>query len=675
MKPITRRHNRPGQLLRESTSLQQASEVLAQAAADAYEDADARTQIWVVDSAGPHPAVSQEPALADPQFISRALEEAIGGKAVEAADLQILPIPEPAQGVWMVVSLSQTLSSAQLRKAKRRLTSILRKGAFVLAGLLKIEISETRIRQITRAAQAALKVSHGHDEQEIVQLMASRAVADLGHEAAVVGLLAGRGRQMRLPCAAGGVRLPADAKVLLNGQCPFSAIAASREAAEATADFLADILPGQNPPFRQGLVVPLISREELLGVLMLLATSARPSLKSVCSLEALRLFATQSALALQNARRHAEVERLAETDALTGVRNRYHFERALRREIARVRRHRHPISLLMVDVCDFKRVNDTYGHLAGDAILRTVARLLEMTVRESDIVARFGGDEFVVLMPDTSESKARLVQARITHAAESHNASAAPRQRFVLSMGLKSALDFSPQALIDEADRAMYQDKDLRVRRRMIEALLSNNMRDVEELDKTLAAVLGMLQQKEPFYFGHAVRVMQSAVRIARQMDLGDEFVESLSLAALLHDVGKVAMQANILNKPGPLTPEEFEVIKTHPALGAELAAANDRLIELRQTIRSHHERWDGRTYGDFPGYPDGLCGEQIPLAARIIRVADSFDSMVSDRPYRKGLAAEIALEAIKQERGQALDPQVVDVFLMQQAAEREDPS
>ncbi|MCX7016193.1 MAG: diguanylate cyclase, partial [Candidatus Sumerlaeota bacterium] len=427
----------------------------------------------------------------------------------------------------------------------------------------------------------------------------------------------------------------------------------------------ADRPPNLPPPGeagRQTAFLPLELRGELLGLAIAETAGAPAPASSVSTLTVLAQFAAQ---AIHNARVCAEIEHRAETDSLTGIYNRYFFERALQMEIALAKRYRHPLSLLMADICNLKRINDACGHLVGDEILKTVGSLLASNVRTPDIVARFGGDEFVVLMPNTSLDQARLALERIERSIQAHNDTVADgRLRFQISMGLKSAADVSVERILFEADEAMYEQKKGEIQRRLLESLVAGDEFRLEPADKTVASVLKAFHAKEPFYCGHARRVMDLAVRLAKQLRLSETDTETIALAALLHDIGKVAIHPDILTKPGPLTVQEFELVKTHPVLADDLLSGIERLDGVKACIHAHHERFDGRTRGPFPGYPEGWARERIPLGARILKLADAFDAMTSRRPYREPISVEAAFERLVAERGRSFDPTLVDAFL-----------
>ncbi|MBN1901005.1 diguanylate cyclase [Candidatus Sumerlaeota bacterium] len=382
-------------------------------------------------------------------------------------------------------------------------------------------------------------------------------------------------------------------------------------------------------------------------------------------LQVLEEFARHAGIAIANARLYEHVEHISQVDGLTGVYNRQYFDGVMQREIPRVKRYNHPLSLLMIDICDFKDFNDKYGHVVGDEILRKVARLLMENVRETDIVARYGGDEFVVLMPDTSETQAKMVQERIERAVFLHNSrETESHKQFRLSPGLKSASSHNVDSILVEADRAMYKGKASHIKESLLHALISSDAQEVERWDKFIANILRILGEKEPHFNSHSRRVMNYAVKICQILGLDPHFLETMSLAALIHDIGKISISAEILRSTSHLTNREYEIVKTHPAMGVDLLKGTDHLKEVREIIYCHHERWDGRAEGVFPGYPQGLSGDQIPLGSRILKVADSYDAMTSLRPYSTPMPPNEAIAEVLSEQGKSFDPQIVRVFV-----------
>ncbi len=414
----------------------------------------------------------------------------------------------------------------------------------------------------------------------------------------------------------------------------------------------------------QVVYLPLKSKGEAVGVLVADHKTNRGQV-TPHRLKTLEIFAAQASLAIENARLYQEIEQLAETDGLTEVFNRYYFDKALKREVPRVKRYHEPLSLLMIDIRDFKRINDLYGHPAGDEILKDVARLLMEIVRDTDIVARYGGDEFVVLMPNTSEEQARLVQERIEKAIVLRNQfQPEVSRKFTLTIGLKVAHAFNVDSILVDADKAMYVGKEDKEQQDLLAVLTQSDLEALEQWDHFLASVLKVLYDKEPYFYDHSRRVMNYVVKICQLLGLERSFMQTVAVAALLHDIGKISINTRLLNKPAPLTDDEYRIIKTHPVVGSDLLRNLDYLGDIREVVLHHHERFDGKTSGVYPGYPRGLQGKGIPIGARILKVADAYDAMTSLRPYRVPINSTEAIRVLKDDRGHAFDPEIADVFV-----------
>lgn len=381
------------------------------------------------------------------------------------------------------------------------------------------------------------------------------------------------------------------------------------------------------------------------------------------------IFARMAAAALEGLSLRLRAEQRAETDALTGLYNRHFLNKILEIEIPRVKRYNHSISLLMLDLCDFKYFNDAYGHQFGDYILRETANLLQANVRRPDIVVRYGGDEFVVLMVNTTHEQALLVKNRIERAFIERNRMQTDERAVIkISIGLRSADARTIESLLHEADMEMYAHKAHQTRMLLIEALLSGNIEKIEAADRIVGSLCNILYKKAPYYPEHSRRVTHLSLILARRLGLSDGEAETLALGALLHDVGKVSIPTEILQKTEPLTASEMAAMRHHPALGEEFFQGLDHLEPVRPIIRSHHERFDGLVSGDFPGYPDGLCGERIPLPARMLKLAESAECMLYGVPYQPGRAPEEVLRLLREESGKSFDPRLVAALLADKA-------
>jgi diguanylate cyclase (GGDEF)-like protein/putative nucleotidyltransferase with HDIG domain len=377
---------------------------------------------------------------------------------------------------------------------------------------------------------------------------------------------------------------------------------------------------------------------------------------------------------------------------------------SLDREWRRSTRAGYMFSVIMIDLDGFKQVNDRRGHLEGDKVLTAVANLLNDRVRQSNVVARYGGDEFAIMMPEARTDQAEILAERLRATIESDGYLAA--HGVTASFGIATFPLHGPtqEEILRVADSGMYLAKHQegnRVRvaslgvesaqadweRQLLEAYLGVTMKrmfstgpeafdhylerfqqdvmvrgegDAPSLMDTVTALAFAIDAKDHYTQGHSQVVSRLASQIARQMGLSDPLIEEVRLGGILHDIGKIGVPEAVLNKPTLLTPEEFEVMKSHTLLGAKiLEPLKVRAIEpIRGMVRHHHEMVNGA------GYPDHLKGEKIPLGARIITVADCFDTIVSDRAYKRGRSVEEAMEELRHCSGTQFDPDIVEAFI-----------
>jgi diguanylate cyclase (GGDEF)-like protein/putative nucleotidyltransferase with HDIG domain len=367
----------------------------------------------------------------------------------------------------------------------------------------------------------------------------------------------------------------------------------------------------------------------------------------------------RSSRRLQRARA-AEYESLAQmanTDPLTGLRNHRAFHDDLARELGRASRGPTPLSLVMLDLDNLKTVNDSLGHQAGDERLQALATALRDTHRAGDSAFRIGGDEFAVVLSSTRSWGALEFVQRL--AAELD----AGARGATVTAGIAEAVDARDKdELIREADLALITAK----RTNQQTAIYSDDMcaeidvaaADDEHHTQTLANALALaVDAKDSYTRSHCQTVSQLCVVIARELGIAGEQLARLRLAGLLHDVGKIGVPDSILQKPAGLTDDEYEQMKSHSVLGAEIVEAADMQLEARW-IRHHHERIDGT------GYPDGLAGDDIPLESRMILVADAFEAMTSDRPYRLAPGQSYAIDELRRHAGTQFDATIVDALI-----------
>jgi diguanylate cyclase (GGDEF)-like protein/putative nucleotidyltransferase with HDIG domain len=373
----------------------------------------------------------------------------------------------------------------------------------------------------------------------------------------------------------------------------------------------------------------------------------------------LRLLVDQMAVAVQNARDYRDKLEQAIRDPLTGLYNRRFFFEALDKEVGRHERYGSSASLVIFDVDDFKQINDRHGHAAGDEVLRKIARIGQGLLRPADSFARIGGEEFALLLPETLQLDALLVAERLRTAVG--RSTMLPDRRVTLSGGVSSCPQdaVSREDLEKKADAALYwakrNGKDLCA---VASEVVSQDegSSDGDGMLAHLYAMVAAIDARELATRDHSENVAAYAVAIGQSLGMDRERIMALRRAALLHDIGKITVAASILSKPGRLDPHEWTQIHRHPSVGATMLA-HARLPEESRWVRHHHERIDGN------GYPDQLVGDQIPLEARIIFVADSFEAMTSDRPYRAGMDVEEAIVELRRCAGTQFDARIVDAL------------
>ncbi|MGB9886518.1 MAG: PAS domain S-box protein [Moorellales bacterium] len=336
-------------------------------------------------------------------------------------------------------------------------------------------------------------------------------------------------------------------------------------------------------------------------------------------------------------------------DQLTGLYNRVFFEEEMRRLSSS--EDCYPVSVIVADVNGLKLMNDTLGHHRGDELLVACARILQRTLRRSDVVARVGGDEFVALLPNTDEAAGTTIIHRLQAAVEEHNRRH-PELPLSVSFGLAtaSAPEESLRDTYRQADDRMYREK-----------LYSGTT----ARSQIVHALVAALAERDHFAGGHARRLEHWCRLLAERLGLPSRQRADLALLAQVHDIGKIGIPDTVLLKPGPLTDEEWAIMRQHPVKGYRIALATPELAPVADLILKHHERWDGS------GYPLGLKGEEIPIECRILAVVDAFDVMTSDRPYRRAKSFAEAVEEIRRGAGTQFDPDLAALFL-EMVSERE---
>jgi diguanylate cyclase (GGDEF)-like protein len=357
----------------------------------------------------------------------------------------------------------------------------------------------------------------------------------------------------------------------------------------------------------------------------------------------------------------------AATDQLTGVLNHRAFHERIRDTVTQAEMSGGSIGLIMMDIDDFKGFNDSLGHQAGDEALRSVAQSAAQVVKKEDTY-RYGGDEFAVLLPGADSRKTLHIAEQVRRAVAA--APASNGKNLTVSLGIAEFPDMAQSAeeLIYRADMAMYWAKSTGKNRvGDWDGLLSRRTGDIvpghvsrrgAEAQDTIAALVASLRAKDPIIGAHSERCSWYVARLAQELDFSEEEASALRLAALLHDIGKLTIPDDVLSKPGPLNEEEWAEMRQHPTTAVHILSGMASTDDAIPAIHHHHEHFDGS------GYPDGLAGEEIPLASRILLVADAFDAMTTDRPYGRGMSVEEAVEELKRHSGSQFDPAVVEAFV-----------
>jgi diguanylate cyclase (GGDEF)-like protein len=456
---------------------------------------------------------------------------------------------------------------------------------------------------------------------------------------------------------------------------------------------------------RSVLCLPLTYGETMLGVLNIESKNEQAFKDQDVLI--LRTLADLLATALHNAFVFQKLQQQSITDGLTGIKTRRFFLEAVQGEWKRASRSGRPFSVVMVDLDKFKEVNDGMGHLEGDLVLARVGRLLEQKCRQSNVVARYGGDEFVILMPETGIEQAQILSERLRLWVATDPM--LNERHITGSFGVASfpLHGSTVEDIMRVADAGMYVSKHaggnrvstaeefqegetLAVQRQLIASYIEGFLQreDMgpdagEELVATLKKMCAGLQDdpepmkeaiivlsraaeaRESHNTGHGTAVSRYAEAIARELGLSQEDIAEVQFAALVHDVGKLVIPERMLTKPGDLTEEERQVVRLHATLSSEIVASIPGSERVEVIVRHHHERFDGG------GYPDRLKREEIPLASRIIAVADAYASMIREKPFASAKTIAEAGDELERYAGSQFDPAVVSVFLHQLRGEQ----
>jgi diguanylate cyclase (GGDEF)-like protein/putative nucleotidyltransferase with HDIG domain len=595
----------------------------------------------------------------------------------------------------------------------------------VLASEASIAIENARLFQEERTKARHLSLLNTISRNAIATLNPDEMLAKiteqlesgLTYDHIGIGILDYTLRELVIQAEAGtrrgalGQRVPLGAgligHVARNGQV--AAFSANTPADAALKPLLPDSLAA--------IALPVFYAEQLHGILYVESSQALDFSEEEVLL--LRTLADLIAGALHNSLSFQKAQEQAITDGLTGVKTHRFFMEALSAEWKRSTRAGRAFALVLMDLDRFKFVNDFYGHLEGDLVLQRVGQILETNCRRSDVVSRYGGDEFVILMPETNMEHARQLATKLRGWVSADPLLREKNISASFGIACYPLHGATPQELIQVADASMYLSKHQggnavstadhfdpneakKWKRDVLEAYLGVTLKRLfstgpeafEEIYSRLKQFTESLAATEPtngagisaasqgrqalpqvvldtvtslafaidakdhYTQGHSQKVSAYAALIAEALGMSDSEVEEIRLGAVLHDIGKVAIPESILNKGGPLNPDEWESMKSHVTFGAKILEPLTPLAQVREMVLHHHEFFDGS------GYPNGLAGTAIPLGARIVAVADAFDTITSDRTYKKARAANEALAELERCANAQFDPEVVATFV-----------
>ena len=439
-------------------------------------------------------------------------------------------------------------------------------------------------------------------------------------------------------------------------------------------------------------ILPLFAVNECIGV-MLVGDNSFDFASDIY-----KLMARYLALFIQNRELSTKVLMNTDTDALTGLNNHRKFQELLAAEIEKARRTSTQTSIVIFDINNISQINKDFGAAKGDEIIKIVSDKIKQGIRTNDSAARYGGDEIAIILPETTSAEAKYLAEYLTYSlscclvddvgpikvsvgiATYPNSTQDLEKLLILaeqamfiskSKGYKNGMstivcsdDFDfwdDTALSSFASVIAKRHASIGINfdEELVNKFHSEEIRNQGHLIEVVTSLAGAIDAKDEYTKGHSSSVSRYSEALARALNLPEKDVERIKLGALLHDIGKIGIPESVLKKPSKLTDEEWEIMKQHPVIGAEkVLMPNESLHDLIPIVKYHHEHWDGS------GYPEKLKGEDIPLAARIVSVADAYHALISDRPYRKGMSNEKACEILKVGAGIQWDKNLVSVFV-----------
>ena len=439
-------------------------------------------------------------------------------------------------------------------------------------------------------------------------------------------------------------------------------------------------------------IFPLMSAGKCIGVFIIEEPNAMQN-ATIYS-----LIARHIALVTHNLQLMEKSEESVNTDALTLLYNHRGFQEILSNEIKRAETNKQQLSVIMMDINNITKINREQGHAKGDEVIKLVAEKVRQNAREGDIAGRYGGDEIAVILPNSSSEQAKYIAEYLTYSLSccfidgigpikvsvgvaTYPDCADDKEKLLIlaeqAMYISQAKGYKDgmSAIISSKDFNFWDDAALKSYAEIIakrhaqlginfeDELISkfhneNNMTEnkIWEIARSLA---GAIDAKDPYTKGHSTSVSNFSEALARAINLPEKEINRIVLGALLHDVGKIGIPETVLKKEGPLSDDEWKIMKQHPVIGVDkVLQPNVSLRDLIPIVKHHHERIDGK------GYPEGLTGNEIPLAAKIVAIADTYHALISDRPYRKGMNIEKAISILEEGAGTQWDADLIRTFV-----------
>lgn len=393
-----------------------------------------------------------------------------------------------------------------------------------------------------------------------------------------------------------------------------------------------------------------------------------------------------------------QTSKYANTDTLTSLYNHRGFQEMLAKELAKAKDNNTHLSIVMFDVNNISKINRELGHAKGDEVIKLLAEKVKQNIRNTDYAGRYGGDEIAIIMPDTDTRDAKYLAEYITYCLSccfvddvgpvkvsvgisTYPDCSSDQEKLLIlaeqAMFISQAKGYKEgmSAIVSSSDFNFWDDVALNsfaevlakrhsqiginFEEELVHKFNNEEIINHNHLMEMVTSLAGAIDAKDPYTKGHSTSVSRYSEALARAINLPESEVERIKIGAMLHDVGKIGIPESVLKKPGKLTDEEWEIMKQHPVIGAEkVLEPNEALRDLIPIVKYHHERLDGK------GYPEHLKGNEIPLAARIVSVADAYHALVSDRPYRKGMPIEKACAILKEGAGTQWDADLVRQFI-----------